>query len=462
MPCPSIAIIGAGLTGCCAALELARLGHGVTLIEQDLLPMNRASLRNEGKIHLGLIYANDPTLATARLQLRAALRFRPLLERWLGTRVARIGVSTPFDYLVARDSLLSPPQLAEFYSRVDEICRAELEADASLNYLGLRPDRLAWRLAAGDEPKGVAAGLVQAVFRTQERAIDTDDLATQVREAVAAEPRIRVLTEHQVGGVERIGGERGATNSAALGAGGVGHEPRTRPAFAIIGTARGEPFRIEAAQVVNASWERRLVIDQTLGIAPRPGVLHRLKYRVICRTPAALAGCPSITIVIGRYGDVVIRPGGTAYLSWYPAGLQGWAAAVEPPREWDAACRGQPPADVAASVAEATVAALARWMPALTRAEVLQVDAGAIVADGQTDVDDAASGLHSRAKSGVLSHRGYHSVDPGKLTAAPMFALEVAERVDRALGGGAGEPRDAGAACAAAGCPDTEPGSAWA
>ena len=112
MPSPSIAIIGAGLTGCCAALELARLGHGVTLIEQDLLPMNRASLRNEGKIHLGLIYANDPTLATARLQLRAALRFRPLLERWLGTRVARIGVSTPFDYLMARDSLRGPERLA--------------------------------------------------------------------------------------------------------------------------------------------------------------------------------------------------------------------------------------------------------------------------------------------------------------------------------------------------------------
>lgn len=436
MPCPSIAIIGAGLTGCCAALELARLGHGVTLIEQDLLPMNRASLRNEGKIHLGLIYANDPTLATARLQLRAALRFRPLLERWLGSRVTRIGVSTPFDYLVARDSLLSPPQLAEFYARVDKVCQAEFEADASLNYLGLRPERLAWRLDADDAPKEVAAGLVQGVFRTQERAIDTDDLAAQVREAVAAESRIRMLTEHQVGGVERIGGPRAAAGPTALGDGATGCEPRGRPAFAIIGTARGEPFHIEATQVVNASWERRLVIDQTLGISSRPGVLHRLKYRVICRTPAALAGCPSITIVIGRYGDVVIRPGGTAYLSWYPAGLQGWAPGVEPPRAWDAACRGEPPDDVAASVAESTVAALARWIPALAGAEVLQVDAGAIVADGQTDVDDAASGLHSRAKSGVLSQDGYHSVDPGKLTAAPMFALEVAERVDRGLDGG--------------------------
>jgi glycine/D-amino acid oxidase-like deaminating enzyme len=437
-----IAIIGAGLTGCCAALELARRGHRVTLIEQDALPMNRASLRNEGKIHLGLIYANDPTLATARLQLRAALRFRPLLERWLGARMARIGVSTPFDYLVARDSLLGPEQLANFYEQVDALCGAELEVDASLDYLGLRPERLAWRLGAGEVPGQFAGGPVQAVFRTQERAIDTDDLAAAVREAVAAEGRISVLAGHQVVGVERL--SAGRTTD---------HTSDARANFAVTGTAHGEPFRIEAAQVINASWERRLGIDRTLGIAPRPGVLHRLKYRVICRTPAALAGCPSITIVIGRYGDVVIRPGGTAYLSWYPAGLQGWAPGVEPPREWDSACRGEPPADVAARVAEATVAALSQWVPALADAEVLQVDAGAIVADGQTDVDDVASGLHARVKSGVMSQGGYHSVDPAKLTSAPLFALEVAERVDRAMGGGAdparggraGEPGGVGA-----------------
>jgi hypothetical protein len=386
----------------------------VTLIEQDGVPMNRASLRNEGKIHLGLIYANDRTMETARLQLRAALRFRPLLERWLGDRVQRIGVSTPFDYLVARDSLLGPGQLGKFYAQVDAMYRDEVAADASLNYLGLRPRRLACALGPGEVPSTCAGGLLQGAFRTQERAIDTDDLAAQVREAVAGRAEICNLTHHQVSGVARVGDH-----------------------FAITGCVRGDSFRVAAAQVINASWERRMGIDQTLGIAPRPGVLHRLKYRVICRTPAALVGCPSITMVLGRYGDVVIRPSGTAYLSWYPAGLQGWAPAVEPPRDWDAACRGEPAADVAARVAEATVAALAQWVPALAGAEVLQVDAGAIVADGETDVDDAASGLHARVKSGVLSQGGYHSVDPGKLTSAPMYALEAAERVDRALRGGA-------------------------
>lgn len=414
MPFSSIAVIGAGLTGCCAALELARLGHEVTLIEQDALVMNRASLRNEGKIHLGLIYSNDPTLATAQLQLRSALRFQRLLERWIGSGITRIGVSTPFDYVVARDSLLSPTQLADFYSRVNAMYKAELEADMSLDYLGNRPARLAWKLPDSARLAGLTGSLAQEVFRTEERAIDTDDLAAQIRDAVAASTSIRLLTTHQVSRVQRVGG-----------------------GFAITGSGRGEPFRIEAKQVINASWERRLSIDSTLGLVPRPKVLNRLKYRVICRTPPALAGSPSKTIVIGRYGDMVIRPNGTVYLSWYPVGLQGWASGAEPPREWDAACRGEPPDDVAAHVAESTVAALARWVPALAAAEVLQVDAGAIVADGLTDLDDPSSGLHSRLNSGIISQDGYHSVDPGKLTSAPVFALEVAQRVHCSLDGAA-------------------------
>ena len=50
-----ILIIGAGIQGASIALELAHRGRAVTLIERDTLPMNRASLRNEGKIPLGLI-----------------------------------------------------------------------------------------------------------------------------------------------------------------------------------------------------------------------------------------------------------------------------------------------------------------------------------------------------------------------------------------------------------------------
>jgi hypothetical protein len=125
----------------------------------------------------------------------------------------------------------------------------------------------------------------------------------------------------------------------------------------------------------------------------------------------------------------VIRSDGTAYLSWYPAGLRGWVNDLEPPENWDAPCRGEVDPSEAVEIAAATRAGIADWCPAMARLEPMHVDAGAIVALGESDVDDAGSGLHARSRIGVGSHARYHSVDPGKLTTAPLFAIEVADRV---------------------------------
>jgi len=203
--------------------------------------------------------------------------------------------------------------------------------------------------------------------------------------------------------------------------------------FRVDGFADEEPWQVEAAQVVNASWENRFILDRTVGIAHSPGRLNRLKYRVIACVPDAMRLGPSVTMVVGPYGDVVQRSDGTAYFSWYPAGLQGWTHDLSPPAAWDAPCRGAITAASAAAMAQAILAGIEPWYPGAAQAEPIEVDAGAIVAYGRTDVDDPASGLHDRTRVGVASHDGYHSVDPGKLTTAPMFGLQAARAVLRRL-----------------------------
>ena len=86
--------------------------------------------------------------------------------------------------------------------------------------------------------------------------------------------------------------------------------------------------------------------------------------------------------------------------------------------------------DLAREIGAGIRAGIDEWFPGIARSETLLVDAGAIVALGRSDVDDTASGLHDRTRIGVTSHGGYHSVDPGKLTTAPMFAVEAADRVE--------------------------------
>jgi glycine/D-amino acid oxidase-like deaminating enzyme len=407
-----ILIAGAGLQGSCIALELALRGLPVLVLDQDPYPMNRASLRNEGKIHLGLIYANDPTFKTPRLQLTGGLRFRRLLERWIGKAANELSYSTPFTYLVARDSVLKPEELAEHYSRVEEEYRAQLLVDQGLDYLGAQPRSLARKLDA--IPPQFAAECFQAAFATPELAIDTEQLAGMIRSALRASPLIDFRGSHTVRNIEVIGDTLRVEGDSTNGA-----------------------FSIDAQQVVNATWERRAALDCRMGIAPPQGLLHRLKYRVMVRVPPAMQHGPSATMVMGRYGDVVIRPRGDTYLSWYPTGLRGWTSEIEPPRLWDEPCRGNPPADIAGEVGECALRYIDQWYPGIANSRIVALDAGAIVAVGRTDVDDSKSGLHDRTRIGVTSVNNYHTVDPGKMTTAPLFALEAADRIAER----AGKPR---------------------
>jgi len=400
-------VLGAGLQGTGVALELARRGIRVTLMDAEPRAMNRASLRSEAKIHLGFIYANDRSLRSAFLQIDGALRFRAILARWIGLGLDWLALSTPFHYLVASDSIVAPSRLAEHYAAVEERCRRRLEQDAKLDYLGARPEH--WvrpledrEIAAYFDPERLAAG-----FSTAERALDTDKLASRLRRAIANSPNVTFLPSHVA---------RTLTEES--------------DGFRVEGDGALGTWCVQTRQLVNATWERRLVLDQQLGIPPPRDLLHRLKFRVVARLPADLRGAPSVSMVLGRYGDIVIRPDGTAYLSWYPAGLRGWSHEVEPPAAWDAACRGEVAPALAREIGSEMLAGIDAWFPGIARCEPLIVDAGVIVAIGRSDVDDASSALHDRSSIGVTSRGGYHSLNTGKLTTAPLFAVETADRVE--------------------------------
>jgi hypothetical protein len=76
-----IAILGGGILGTCTALELARRGRRSTLFEGQSSLLQGASRWNEGKIHLGFLYAGDPTLRTAQRLIPGGLAFAGLVER---------------------------------------------------------------------------------------------------------------------------------------------------------------------------------------------------------------------------------------------------------------------------------------------------------------------------------------------------------------------------------------------
>ena len=54
-----VVVIGGGIFGSCTAIELAKNGINVTLVEKNTQIMQGASLNNQNRLHLGYHYPRD-------------------------------------------------------------------------------------------------------------------------------------------------------------------------------------------------------------------------------------------------------------------------------------------------------------------------------------------------------------------------------------------------------------------
>lgn len=398
----TVAVLGAGLQGVCVALAMQAKGWRVRLIDREPQPMLRASLRNEGKVHLGFVYANDRSFRTSRLMLESGLSFASLIDAWLPRGLEWTELrSRPFTYLIMRDSLLQADDILAHYERVQQSYQDVRGPDR--HYLGLRPDRL-WRPA---QPLPQAApDAVVGTIQTAEVALNLVKFRDRIVRALGPCENVSGLFHRSVRSVSRTG-----------------------QGFVVEGcTPDGDSWSASADVVVNCLWNGRLEIDRQMSIVPDRPWVFRLKYRVLAELPPRLAQLPSLTLVLGPYGDVVPMADGS-YVSWYAACRRGWSRELCPPAGWEAPCSGVVDPDIRASLPGEVYGALDRIIPGMSESRTVSVDAGVIFSWGHTDVDRMDSELHQRFAIGVHENDGYFSIDTGKLTCAPLFASRVAARL---------------------------------
>lgn len=406
-----VGVLGGGLQGCCAALALAERGCRVVLLDRNDALLSRTAVANEGKIHLGYMYAADPTLSTARTMMRGALAFAPFFERHLGLDPRALATSVPAAYVVHRDSQRAPDEAAAYLRTVHGLV-GEAAAGRERAYFGADLQVPLRRWSDGERDESFSRDAADAVFDTPEVAINPVALAAALRACIAAHPRIEVRCGRTVVSAKPTG--------RAIEVASEGSEGRAIDAF---------------DHVVNALWDGRLAIDATMGLRPGRPWLHRLKYGVSFTIPEGAPRPPSATFVSGPFGEVVSYGGGLTYLTWYPECLQGLSDGLAPP-DWAT----YPDEPLRSRILERTVEAMAKIVPSLAEVDAARlpdacVKGGVIVAWGETDIYDPASELHCRYDIGVTSTGRFHSVDPGKLTMAPLFAETCAERI---AGGGHG------------------------
>lgn len=400
-----VGVLGGGLQGCCVAIALAERGLRVTIFDRNEQLLSRTAVANEGKVHLGFMYAGDPSLSTARMMMRGAIAFAPFFSNHLGLGVEKLALSEPAAYVVHKDSQSSAEAVSDYLERV-RLLLEEYCAGVSGDYFGidLHEKLYRWRQSEVEEEFDPAAAV--AVFSSPEVAINPVVLARAVRECVSAHPAIDLRLQHFVRSVER-------------------DESGLRVISECDGHLACDPFD----HVVNALWDGRLAINESLGYRANRPWMHRLKYGVSCRLPTNARRPRSATFVLGPFGEVVSYPDGLTYLTWYPACLHGISMEVSPPT-WAT----YPEEPLRSSILTNTLAAMSEFilpLRALTPDDLSEatVKGGTIVAWGATDIYDPRSELHRRFEIGVTSADQFHSVDPGKLTMAPFFASVCADRI---------------------------------
>lgn len=373
-------IIGGGIHGVSTALALASRGRKSVILDAAA-PLEGASVHNEGKVHLGFVYALDEHGATTRSMVEGALAFAPLIERWCG-EVDWAGLrSSPFAYLVMNEGLAGAGQLEAHYESV----LAEIgSAGASFgsNYLGVDPGRAEIVRHDGVFP-GMAAGHSQCWFETPERSVRPVALAALLKRAAVDERAIEILPGHRV------------------------TRARRREAGFELEVETPEGTRsIGAETVVNCAWEGRPALDRM--ILDQPSATNfRVKYSVIIHGEDN-GKVGTATLAQGPFGDVLPWPGGDVYISWYPAARTHFGE--EPLEELE------PDRTVAVAVQDG----IGELFPQLRGFRLKSFAPCYILAEGRTDIGDRESRLHSRKGAVFVGSDGWWSNRSSKLTTAPL------------------------------------------
>ena len=339
----------------------------------------------------------DSSLRTAHTMLRRAEAFRREVGRWTGMALFERHISKPFIYAVPLDSMKGPEYIQKYFNAVSDLGKSYSVAPGSRRPLHTNRLTQAELSNLFDESK------VSAAWQTEEVAIDPLAIRLALTEALSGFSRIEIRPGCEVQKVEDT--KRGWA-----------------VAFSMNAADESELFDI----VINSAWEQRLAINATAGISQSRPVVHRYKCGLRTGNPGVVASSPSVTFLVGEYGDAVSYAEG-AYINWYPAGMIAQVVNSAPACIDIAKAKGNHE-----GLVHDSLSGILGLMPAYHGllegcSSDWDVVGGWITAWGDSGIQDRRSHLHKRHEIGVHSYFGgrYLSIDSGKYTTAPLFAREA-------------------------------------
>lgn len=405
MTSKKVAIIGGGLAGCLTALALAQKGIHSEVFERNNRELFEASYFNEGKVHIGFLYAHDFSRETSKLMVSGAVTFRTIVAELTGFDTAE-ALSTPFLYAVHRNSLVSATDFENHLLQCSDEFSTHMKNDfTSAGYVDgsrkVQHQRLDVSLWSNDlDPE-----VFSAVFQTDELGVDPRKLASAVSRAIRENDKV---TLHLGARVHKV-------------------TPSSLERWSLVDS---EELRLGSGDfdlVVNSSWSDLLRIDNNVGISLPADWSYRYKLGNRVLRPVSPEDVNSVTVVLGAFGDIVnYGEDGGVFVSWYPSGRLLMTDEIDLP-DWNGEnFRARREASFELSKTS--------WESMSSKLRALNIDSsqvdtrgGMILATGRLDVDDPMSPLHSRVQVGLNQRGSYISINTGKYTLAPLMAVRAAD-----------------------------------
>jgi glycine/D-amino acid oxidase-like deaminating enzyme len=391
-----VGVLGGGIMGCSLALFLARNGAHVSLFDEAAEPFSGASRWNEGKVHLGYLYAGDPSLDTARKLIDGGLLFRDLVEELLEQDISPAVSPRDDIYLMHRSSIVDADSMSGYFNAVSGLIRGHPSAG---RYFSDLTNAGSVGLSAAELGNITRSEAIVAGFRAPERSILTNWIADRYVAAIRAEPSIELLPNARI---EAVAGSAGKWRVSA--------NPAIPDAFDVI---------------VNCLWHGREAVDRASGFAPnasKTSYRYRASAFLRCQEACKL---PSAVLAVGPFGDIKNYNDRDLYLSWYSAGL------IEDRTDGPSAIGLDPPAKD--RILAGTVNRLSEYFPELVdivrQPASLEIAGGWVVAHGTGSLEDPLSPLHRRDRFGISRFGSYFSVDTGKYSTAPWLAKRLANEI---------------------------------
>lgn len=372
-----IIIIGAGIGGCYAALELANAGYKVILIEKKGELLSGSSDDAPCRLGLGFHYID---IDTAKMYLRATIN---VLKQYPHFVIAEDKPVTHHcrrgRYFVVKDSQFELDQIYQLHRELRQEYVRLVKEDPSNEVVG-PPDIFTQVLPVSDYQDNINADLVVAAFETAEQTLDWPKFKKHLVQLIESNENIRVYKNTEV------------TNATHNETGGFEISTITK----LQDNSTHRQFKTD--YVVNASWENIEEINATAGfvMSPRDTRTNRTKALAYVQLPKTLEKINSMFFCFGPHCSLTNIGNGYAYISYEPV------TNVEATTDLHVSAFSKRLLDDGATQEEKMqygqkiLDGVAYYIPAMKDAKIIDTRFGNVRTLGEVDIYSSNSDFHRR------------------------------------------------------------------